>query len=179
MPIVPDTKNWTWVLDEVCPECGFDAGTVDRSQMGRYVRENAAAWPPLLAHPTARQRPSDDQWSALEYGCHVRDVFRLFGERLRSMLETDGPQFANWDQDATAVEDRYHAQDPLLVSQELIAAADVLADRWDSVGHDEWGRSGYRSDGASFTVDSFARYFLHDPVHHLADVERGNRLIDT
>ena len=30
-----------------------------------------------------------------------------------------------------------------------------------------------RSDGASSTVDSFARYFVHDPIHHLDDVEEG------
>ena len=24
-PIVPDTKDWTWVLDRPCEECGFDA----------------------------------------------------------------------------------------------------------------------------------------------------------
>ena len=31
-------------------------------------------------------------------------------------------------------------------------------------------RTGLRSDGAHFTVDSFARYFLHDIEHHLWDV---------
>ena len=25
-------------------------------------------------------------------------------------------------------------------------------------------------DGASFTIDSFSRYFLHDVIHHLWDV---------
>ena len=29
---------------------------------------------------------------------------------------------------------------------------------------------GSRSDGAHFSVDSFARYLIHDPVHHLHDV---------
>jgi len=24
MPIMPDTKDWTWVLRRACPECGFD-----------------------------------------------------------------------------------------------------------------------------------------------------------
>ena len=27
-PITPDTKDWTWVLDRPCPECGYDASTV-------------------------------------------------------------------------------------------------------------------------------------------------------
>jgi hypothetical protein len=22
--ITPDTKDWTWVLERACPECGFD-----------------------------------------------------------------------------------------------------------------------------------------------------------
>jgi hypothetical protein len=30
-----------------------------------------------------------------------------------------------------------------------------------------------RSDGALFDVESFGRYFLHDLVHHIADVRHG------
>ncbi len=177
MAIVPDGKNWTWVLDEVCPECGYDAALVDRSSLGELVRANVAAWAPLLAAETAGVRPVDDRWSALEYGCHVRDVFSLFDARLRLMLETDGPQFANWDQDVTAIEQRYDLQDPKQVNTELVAAGMALADRWDTVGDDQWERTGDRSDGARFTVDSFARYFLHDPVHHVHDVISGNAML--
>jgi hypothetical protein len=38
------------------------------------------------------------------------------------------------------------------------------------VTEDQWQRPGRRSDGARFTVETFARYFIHDPVHHLYDV---------
>jgi hypothetical protein len=31
-------------------------------------------------------------------------------------------------------------------------------------------RPGRRSDGATFTAETFARYFIHDPIHHLHDV---------
>jgi hypothetical protein len=145
--------------------------------MGQLVRANVDAWSALLAGEYVRQRPTPDRWSALEYGCHVRDVFVLFDERLRLMLETDAPQFANWDQDITAVEQRYDLQDPAVVCDELVAAGLALADRWDTVGDDQWQRTGDRSDGSSFTVESFARYFLHDPVHHLHDVVGGNELL--
>lgn len=30
MAIVPDTKDWTWVLERACPECGFDASSFAR-----------------------------------------------------------------------------------------------------------------------------------------------------
>jgi DinB superfamily len=178
--IEPDTKDWTWVLDRPCPECGFEAGAVAPEAVGDLVRDNAAAWQEVLARPRdlLATRPSDDRWSALEYACHVRDVLRIYDERLVLMLTEDDPGFANWDQDATAVEDRYGEQDPATVARDLAAAAAVLADRFDGVPGDAWGRTGTRSDGVRFTVASFARYFVHDPVHHLDDVARGFAAIE-
>jgi hypothetical protein len=82
MTIEPDTKDWTWVLQRPCPECGLDTRDIDRDQIGAMVRANAASWQSLLA----------------------------------------------------------------------------------------WQRTGSRSDGAHFTIESFARYFVHDPIHHLHDV---------
>ena len=177
MPIVPDDKNWTWVLDETCPDCGYVATTVALAAIGELLRANVEAWPALLEGEHVRLRPTDDQWSALEYGCHVRDVLRLYDERLELMLRLDDPQFANWDQDLTAVESRYDLHDPALVASELVAAGMALATRFDAVRDGQWERTGSRSDGVAFTVGSFARYFLHDPVHHLDDVRRGNEIL--
>jgi hypothetical protein len=177
MAIVRDDKNWTWVLERPCPECGFDAGTVDVSRLGDLVRDNAAAWPELLTAPDVTRRPSESRWSALEYACHVRDVFRIFDERLRSMLETDDPEFDNWDQDAAAVERRYDLQDPATVADELLAAGAACAARFDMVAPDDYARAGTRGDGSRFTIDSFGRYLIHDPIHHLHDVALGNALL--
>ena len=113
-------------------------------------------------------------WSPLEYGCHVRDVFGLYDERLRLMLTVDEARFPNWDQDVAAVEYRYDRQDPRQVSVDLAAAGETLAAAFAGVAGEQWQRTGYRSDGASFTVETFARYLVHDPVHHLHDVtDRG------
>jgi hypothetical protein len=177
MPIVPDTKSWTWVLERPCPDCGFAAETIDLIDVAPLLRANAAAWPALLARDDARLRPTGDQWSALEYGCHVRDVFRLFDYRLQLMLDNDGPTFANWDQDVTAIDDRYSEQDPAQVSADLVVAGHALADRFAGVHGDQWQRTGFRSDGAAFTIATYARYLLHDPVHHLDDIARGNEVL--
>jgi hypothetical protein len=169
--IVPDDKDWTWVLERVCPECGFDARHVDVHRVGDAIRANAETWGEVLRGDDAavRTRTAPDRWSRLEYGAHVRDVYLLFDRRLAMMLEIDDPLFPNWDQDETALESRYDLEDPATVALELRAAADVLADAFDGVDSDQWARPGRRSDGAAFTVDSFARYLLHDPVHHLWD----------
>ena len=111
MPIVPDDKDWTWVLERACSECGFDATDVAGEEIPALLRANAETWQELDS-PAAHERPTDDRWSALEYACHVRDVFRLYDLRLHLMLDEDDPTFANWDQDVTAVDDRYNEQDP-------------------------------------------------------------------
>jgi len=119
-----------------------------------------------------RERPSPDVWSTLEYACHVRDVYRVFDRRLGLMLTQEAPLFPNWDQDATAIAERYGEQDPGTVAGELEDAAHVIAGHLDGVIADQWARTGHRSDGARFTVESLARYLLHDAVHHLYDVTR-------
>jgi DinB superfamily len=165
-----DDKDWTWVLERRCPECGFEAGAVDVGQIPELVRGNARSWQEVLAAPTARQRPRPDIWSPLEYACHVRDVFRLYDERLALMLADDDPLFANWDQDVTAVTDRYGSQDPAAVSRELADAAEAVAASFATVAGEQWQRRGRRSDGVAFTVRTFGQYFVHDPIHHLWDV---------
>ena len=177
MTITPDDKNWTWVLERECPECGFDAGSYDPSGIADTLHANAAAWVELLEADDVRERPSPQLWSALEYGCHVRDVFVLFNERLRMMLDHDDPTYQNWDQDATAISERYNEQDPADVSAALLHAAESLADRFQTVQGEQWQRPGTRSDGAKFTVHSFAQYLIHDPIHHLHDVHQGNRTL--
>lgn len=167
---MPDTKDWTWVLDRPCGECGFEAAALALTDVPSMIRRCAAAWLEVLATPDVRVRPQPDVWSPLEYGAHVRDVFTIFDERLQLMLTERDPLFPNWDQDATAVADRYGEQDPVVVSRDLLEAAVTVAGRFAGVGDEQWRRTGRRSDGASFTVATFARYFVHDPVHHLHDV---------
>src|SRR4051812_12700422 len=158
MAIAPDTKNWTWVLERPCPDCGFDAASVDRRDIGPLMRENAATWELVLTRDDATRRFRDDMWSPLEYGCHVRDVYRVMDRRLALMLAEDDPAFANWDQDATAADDAYETQDPARVAAEVGAAAEKLAARFDAVAEEEWSRPGRRSDGSPFTVESLGRY---------------------
>ncbi len=173
MPIVPDEKNWTWVLERPCPDCGFDSARFPREAVGNEIVAMIPRWNALLADPLARTRPNDHTWSATEYACHVRDVYRLYLVRLDLMLSQTDPHFENWDQDQTAIDDHYDPQDATEVAAELAGAADMLSARFATVGAADWQRTGVRSDGAAFTIDTFARYFLHDPIHHVWDIEQG------
>jgi hypothetical protein len=86
------------------------------------------------------------------------------------MLSRNNPNFADWDQDAAALENDYGRQDPREVSQALEAAALSVSAAFDAVGDDQWERQGLRSNGSVFSVTSLGAYFLHDVLHHLHDV---------
>jgi DinB family protein len=166
-----DTKDWTWTLTRRCDECGLSAGEIKPEDFAQRAFVAAEEWVQILrSSPAVTARPQPDVWSPLEYGAHVRDVYRLFDGRLVQMLSDDTPTFANWNQDQTAVKERYSEQDPEVVADELETAAQRFVARIQSLTPEQYERRGIRSDGAEFTVVTFLQYFLHDVIHHLWDV---------
>lgn len=168
--ITPDDKDWTWVVERRCPECGFDASKVAGDQLGDYFRAAAEPWSQVLAQPDATVRSTPGKWSHLEYGAHVRDVCKIFDDRLTMMLTTDEAVFENWDQDVAAEAGNYALEDPAVVAGAIRTGARELADDYDEVRGDAWERRGLRSNGSHFTVLTLGQYCLHDLVHHLHDV---------
>jgi hypothetical protein len=167
----PDTKDWTWTLTRRCDQCGLSAGEIDPAQFAERAFVAAEEWVQILrSSPAAAARPRPDVWSPLEYGAHVRDVYRLFDARLAQMLSEDTPTFVNWDQDETAIAEHYSEQDPEVVADELEAAAQRFVARIQSLKPAQYSRRGIRSYGKEFTVLTFIQYFLHDVIHHLWDV---------
>jgi SAM-dependent methyltransferase len=170
-----DTKDWTWVLERPCGECGFEASAFDRPAIPRAFRRNAQVWFALLADPSAAERSRPDRWSTLEYACHVHDVHQIYHERVSRMLAEDDPHFDDWDQDQSSEEGHYSQQLPAIVGPTLVAAAYAMSDLYAAVPPLAWQRRGRRSDGSEFTIESLARYQLHDVVHHLHDVRHAAR----
>jgi DinB superfamily len=169
--VPPEDRDWTFVIRDGCEECGFTPQ--EPQSTGERLRATIPAWRQALAGVGASVRPAPAVWSPVEYGCHVRDTCRLFRQRLALMLDQDNPVFANWDQDATAVEDDYFHQAAHQVADEIATEAEATATAFEAVGAQQWQRPGRRSNGSLFTVDTFAVYFLHDIEHHVHDVESG------
>jgi DinB superfamily len=167
---VPDAKDWTWVLDRRCEFCAFDGRLVAGTEVSAAVSGLVPRWLRVTARDDVAVRPAPAVWSPLEYACHVRDVFAVFGDRATLMLAEEGPRFADWDQDRAAIAGRYWEQDPQRVAEELAANGRRLSAVFAAVPEGSWERRGRRSNGSLFTVDSLGRYLLHDVVHHLADV---------
>lgn len=171
-PAMPpsDDKDWTWVLEQPCPECGYDASEVELDTLPERILSATAGWTEILRSAAATTRPAPLVWSPLEYACHVRDVLTIFTERNQLIRSSDSPHFPNWDQDATALAERYWEQQPDQVASELATAAQASAAAWSNLDPEAWQRRGLRSNGSEFTLASLGRYFLHDLVHHVHDV---------
>jgi len=180
----PEDLDWTYVIIDGCADCGFDPTTLDRADLPVRIRAAAGAFRLRLGALDARTRPAPAVWSPTEYACHVRDTCTIMNTRARLMLDEENPVFANWDQDASAIEQRYWEQEPAAVADQLEAAADAAATTFATVAADAWDRPGRRArenppsprnaDGgdSSFTVGTLGTYFLHDLEHHVWDVTK-------
>ena len=169
-PIEPDSKDWTWVLERRCDDCGFDPATVTRGNLVERISRAADPWPARLRLEDARRRPAPAVWSPTEYAAHVRDVAGVMAGRLEVILTHEDGEFPDWDQDAAALAADYASQDPGEVSAELRPAVETLAAAFAAVGGEQWDRSGRRSNGSVFTAYTLGVYALHDFEHHLHDV---------
>lgn len=171
--VPPETKDWTWVLSERCPQCTLEAGALTLAEIPGVIRTQVQVWPVVLLRADVRGRPEPQVWSPLEYGAHTRDVLGLFTDRLALILAEDEPTFGDWDPNEAASAGRYHELDPEAMSEEILAAAETLAAAVEAVPPEAVQRRGLRSDGASFTVTTLLQYLVHDLVHHLWDVNEG------
>jgi len=170
-----------------CEECGFDgrslspadATTALRSFARRYRAPLTRFLPGEDGDAIVRRRPDASTWSALEYACHVRDVFEVYTERVRRTLVEDTPTFESMRRDERAQDDRYNEQDPATVAEQLAGNAERLAARLDDVDADDWERTAVNPypEPAPRTLLWMARHVVHEGSHHLLDIGRVLRSV--
>ena len=172
---VPE-RVWFGVQGRRCDECGLDVAAVPETELAVTVGAEADAWRAALGGDV-RRRPAPEVWSPLECACHVRDVFRVFAERVGRMLTEDEPELGYWDHDASVVEQSYNEHDPVAVLDDLEHNASLLAAALDDVPPGAWERTGIRRAGERFTIAGLARFALHESHHHRSDAT-GVRLAE-
>ena len=174
-----------WIRPEpgwVCAECGFDFDACDPSTTPEIIGKLGSRYRiPLSRGLTGedldallRTRLETGGWSALEYACHVRDVFRLSVHRIQRVVAEDQPSFEVADREKVAIESDYNGQDPVTVADDLATAADSLATQLAALSGDQWLRIGRRDD-FEMTIEWMTRNVVHEGSHHLLDVARALR----
>jgi hypothetical protein len=159
-----------------CSECGFIYGATPRQDLAVGLRAAAAEFAVQLAAggPALRIRRSPEQWSPLEYACHVHDVMLMPRDRVYVALVEDEPSFKPMYREERVAFDRYDTQNPSVVADQIAMAADLLSRAFDGLDDAQWTRPliyGF-PDPARRDVEWVAHHTLHEMVHHHVDIAR-------
>jgi hypothetical protein len=113
-------------------------------------------------------------WSALEYACHVRDVFLVQRERVVLAQVKDRPSLAPMSRDERVSICRYDAQSPAVVVDQLVMATELLALVFEGLTPAGLARPLLYSFPAPEVRDVawVGRHTVHEGTHHLGNVHR-------
>jgi hypothetical protein len=159
---------------DACARCGFDYRLDAAEGAGAAISAGADELAALLtlADVDLRARRAPEQWSPLEYGCHVRDVLLVQRERVLAARRIDRPSFEPMGRDERVELDGYAEQDPAAVARQLRDAAAMLVNVFARLDAAEWERTmRYR-----YPIDMerslrwVAEHTEHEVQHHLLDV---------
>jgi hypothetical protein len=165
-----------------CAECGFDPSELRppdtavavRSFVRRYQAPLTRALPGEDLDDIVRRSPAPGVWSALEYGAHVRDIFRVFDARVRCALARDEPDemVVDWEGLVAAASPGLVRKD---VIDDLADAAASLAITLSELTPADWELPGFTGRGHRVPVRDLSLAAVHEGSHHLLDIGRALR----
>ncbi|HET7294721.1 MAG TPA: DinB family protein [Vicinamibacteria bacterium] len=118
----------------------------------------------------ARRRPADGKWSILENACHLRDIELVYAERFTRTAFQDRPSFWMLDNDRSARELRYDAQDLKAVAGEFAARrADTLT-LLRALPHAAWRRTGIHPKRGELSLEALAEHLARHDESHLGRI---------
>lgn len=180
-----DATDAVPAVDGTCQQCGFDYDALRDAD----VPDSLRAFPRRFQAPMTRgladeslddllrAHPLEGVWSALEYACHVRDVFAVQLERIDLTLTNDLPRYepmGGVGRDELAIQERYNEQDPTEVAEQLAANAEALAAAFEALTDEQWARRGLYGYPTPTERDLrwIGRHTVHEGRHHLLDIGR-------
>lgn len=170
-------EGWQWARAQTdrCPQCGYHPAALERSALGPQLMESASEWRTFLVEAddaSLRVIPAPGIFSPVQYGAHVRDIMRVYGDRILIMLEEDEPVFAQFNPDESAW-DGYNRLDPEELAGDIEIQAGRLSSILNGLQPDQWSLTMVRDGGSdgvyTFTVAGLASYAVHEAHHHLLD----------
>jgi hypothetical protein len=163
-------------VEDYCADCDFtydlDEASSAQDRLGELATQVAGAL--QRADVDVRRRPQPETWSALEYGCHVRDVLIVQRERVLAARRTDGAQCTPLGREERVEHDGYNEQDPARVARQLLDAATLLGNVLARLSDQDWDRTVVYNypEVRLRSLKWVAVHTVHDVRHHLCDIQR-------
>lgn len=164
-------------VDGRCDECGYDydAGELP-AVLDTMIRQagECAMTVAVAAEDAVRRRPDPDTWSAVEYGCHVRDVLEVQRGRIAQTLVEDHPTYVPMNRDRRVTDEQYIEQDPTKVAAVIVRNVSDFAAAARVLDAEQLQRTGLYNypTPTDRPLDWLIRHTAHEIQHHLYDVRR-------
>ena len=159
----------------LCYECDFDYDALRADQVAGLLRSFPSQYRDAASGVSVEimRTPSGPwTWSALEYLCHVRDVFAINDERFRRVVAADTPELGSMNRDVKAIVERYNEQDPAEALTAFESHAEALAAFVETLDEKAWQRTGVYPVAGELPLLWMAANLVHEGRHHLMDVKR-------
>jgi hypothetical protein len=169
--------QWTRIQAEACPQCGDEPAALPVEELGPLVVERAAAWRAFLEEADeeyVRRIPEPGVFSPLQYAAHVRDILRVYTDRMVLGAEQDAPTVPIF-QPPQEVWEEYNRSGIDEMAADLEAQAARLAEVGASLDPAAWSRIVVNDRGQygvyTFTLRGLACNATHEVHHHLLDAK--------
>jgi hypothetical protein len=119
-----------------------------------------------------RTSPATDVWTPIQYGAHVRDMLRVFGDRVLLAVNEENPSVP-WFDPGPEGWDAYNRLIVNELAKDLEDQAERLAAIIGECRDTDWLRTANRDGVDRFTVGGLCCFAVHEAHHHLLDAVRG------
>lgn len=163
-------------MTDECSQCGFVYDLSQAAAAGDAINKRVSAAVAILRSRDVdvRSRRQPDQWSPLEYGCHLRDMLLVQRERVLAALRVDRPDCTAMGRDERVVHDGYADQEPADVGRQLADAAQMFGNVLGRLSADDWNRAVvyHFPETSERSLRWLAVHTVHEAQHHLGDISR-------
>ena len=146
---------------------------IDAAKRRHAVLERLRAAPVRLAKAlrafsgdALRRAPSPGKWSAIETACHLRDIDRLYAERVSKAAFSERPGFWMMDNARVSEKLRYREADPAALLKEHKRRREDLVSLLRALPGPAWQRVGLHPKRGELTIEALAHVIAaHDDNH--------------
>ena len=126
-----------------------------------------------LADDVLRKKPAPDKWSAMEVAVHLRDVERLWADRIVKAAFSDRPTLFMVKVDELAAKNRYNAQDLGPALKEFARLREDNLRLLRALPSSQWKRAAIHPTRGEITIERFVEIMVGHDQGHFGQIERA------
>lgn len=126
-----------------------------------------------LADDVLRKKPAPDKWSAMEVAAHLRDVERLWADRIVKAAFSDRPTLFMVKVDELAAKNRYNAQDLGAALKEFARLREDNLRLLRALPPSHWKRAAIHPTRGEMTIERFVEIMVGHDQGHFGQIERA------